>query len=146
MHHINPRSMGGGKDGDLLNALHNLAPACQKHHQMLGHQRLIWMKAMVKSGLATSEDYKNAKLGRIPIYPEWSDEAYPPLMECYGNFGYGNTFWRDCHTDPTRIPAQLSLVFTQVSTASHFCYTACPFSRQCLAKKREALLEQARGH
>jgi hypothetical protein len=86
-HEILPKSeLPGEKNLERLYSLSNVALACPEHHHQLQSYRLIWMKAMVRLGIAAREDYVETKY--------WSDEKYPITQECYGDFGYGSNYFR----------------------------------------------------
>lgn len=117
-HEIIPKSaLPGPRLQAQLYALPNIAPACRYHHQMLGRNRLIWMKAMVAAGLATEQDYQHS--------PYWSPGPYPPLRDCYGRYGYGTHYF---HT----VPESLVLVYVGHAARIHdFCRDCCPITHTC---------------
>lgn len=126
-HHIDPRGMGGGEP----NRLPNLAPTCHEHHQEpYVSWRELWKYAMVKAGKAIAADY-----------PDLDWVLFPPLGECIGHFGYGDSFY------PQGIPPLVQQVFRLPVDVrlDRFCVYACQVAARCLDKTRQLKLKQLKA-
>ena len=86
-HEIIPKSeLPGESNLAKLYGKSNVVLACREHHSALYTDRLLWMKAMVKIGIASSKDYVDS--------PYWDSEEYPPTQECFGKLGNGSMYFR----------------------------------------------------
>jgi hypothetical protein len=95
-HHeiISKGGLPGIRNWETLFAPENIASACREHHQLLGHLRLPWLKAMVALKLARAEQYRED-----PFRMHWAEEKYPLTAGCLGDYGYGSRYFQT-HTMP----------------------------------------------
>lgn len=126
-HHeiISKAKLRGESNIYKLYALPNIARACNYHHHHFQYLPVIWMRCMVKLGLAVVSDYESD--------PNW--ESFYPPFDCIGDFGRGNDYYKD------GVPSTIVMgISGSGNSTSDFCGKICPTWETCIREARKKFL------
>lgn len=125
---LSKAELPGADNWQVLFSLENIAPTCRLHHSELGYLRRLWLGAMVRAELSRADVY------RVPPFAAyWDDRAYPPTMECVGDYGYGTRYFQS-----NALPHSLERINRRVDPAfnAHRYCESCPQHVPCRALPR----------
>ena len=123
-----------GKNEKLLQTKSNVAIACQRHHDLMGHSpfRGLWALANIKLKYAEREDYTAIDVD------EWQLGEIL-LGECIGCWGDGNEFFEDFNGTQTMAILQTARWGREDKRIYPYCEMLCPHAQNCITVMREIL-------